>query len=145
MKQILPKNMKKINLNLFNMGSRRKEENISSKVVDQVPNHVKKMIDIKYRLNKMEKRIGNGRTEVNQMIKNANISLKYKRDYFQTSNNTTYMDDQPSTYDQSPIHKNKSFMVGSPAIISPVSDRYDNVKKQTLNNFGSKIFIKLPI
>jgi hypothetical protein len=132
MKQILPKNMKKINLNLFNMGSRRKEENISSKVVGQVPNHVKKMIDIKYHLNKMERQLTNGRTEVNKMIKNANISPKYKRDFFKSTNNISYMDDQPSIYDQSPIHKNKTFMESPPISISPVSD---NVKEQTLNNY----------
>jgi hypothetical protein len=130
MKQLLPKNMKKINLKLFNMGSRKKEDNISSKVVNQVPNHVKKMIDIKYHLNKMENRLSNGRTETNRMIKKVSISPKYKRDYFKSSNNTTYMEDQTSIYDQSPIHKNKTFARGSPA-----ADRFDDVQKQTSNNF----------
>jgi uncharacterized protein YqgV (UPF0045/DUF77 family) len=137
MKQLLPKNMKKIDLKLFKMGSRKKEDNISSKVVNQVPNHMKKMIDIKYHLKKMETRISNGRTELNQIIKNVNTSPKYKRDYFRSTNNISYMDDQPPTPSpgQSPFLKNKTFMTGSPANTFSTADRFDDVRKQTIHNF----------
>lgn len=68
-KECLPKNMRKINMKLFNLNTRTTAENLSSKLMTQVPNGKKKMIDIKYHLKKMEKQLTNGRTTVNEMIK----------------------------------------------------------------------------
>jgi hypothetical protein len=81
-KQCLPKNMRKINMKIFNMKSRTTAENLTSKLMAQVPNGKKKMIEIKYHLKKMEKQLTNGRTAVNQMIQKAGISIDNKKRNF---------------------------------------------------------------
>lgn len=53
--------MRKINLDLLEMNTRTNATNLSSKMIpfEDVPEEVKKMIDLKYNLRKIEKSLNN--------------------------------------------------------------------------------------
>ena len=78
-KQFLPKNMRKINMALFELNSRTNMTNLSSKVVTEMPADKKKVIDLKYDLKKMKDKLVNDRTEVNQLLKKSKNEERRKK------------------------------------------------------------------
>lgn len=78
-KQCLPKNMRKVNMALFELNTRRNMMNLSSKMVHEMPANKKKVIDMKYDLKKIKDKLVNERTQVIDLLKKSGIEEKRKK------------------------------------------------------------------
>ena len=80
--------MRNINLDLLEMNTRTNASNLSSKIIpfEEVPQEVKKMIDLKYDLRKIEKALTNDKSNISRLKEKIGMrKLNSKRNQKETS------------------------------------------------------------
>lgn len=106
-KQCLPKNMRGVNLKLLELNTRTNSQNLTEKMITELPENKKKMIDMKYDLKKMKTRLVSDKMFVTSLKPEGNQTHKKSANrkpwYKQTTQKPQSIDEKSELLNKSSV------------------------------------------